>query len=92
VSKETEDNPDVIEDIDTSGDEAHEDDALLSSRRRTRVNEDLIETAESNPSRRNDDDANVSPPHAPSREDSAPLAPKRSPGFFADEDDLMSIS
>ena len=92
MSEETKDNPDVIEDSDASGDEAHEDNALLASRHRRRVNEDLIEIAESSPSGRNDDDANVSPPHAPSREASAPPAPKRSSGFFADEDDLMSIS
>jgi hypothetical protein len=89
ISEETGDNPDVIEDSDASGIEAYEDDALLASKRRRRVNEDLIATAESSPSGRNDDDANVSPSPAPSREALAPLAPKRSSGFFADEDDLM---
>jgi hypothetical protein len=86
-----EDNPDVIEDSHASGDEAHEDDTLLASKRHRRVDEDLIEKPESSPSGRNDDDANVSPPREPSREASAPPAPKRSSGFFADEDDLLSI-
>lgn len=91
MSEETEDNPDVIEDSDASGDEAHEDVALLTSKRRRRVDEDLIEITKSSPSGCNDDDdANLSPPDAPSREASAPPAPKRSSGFFADEDDLIS--
>jgi hypothetical protein len=45
MSEETEDNPDVIEDSDVSGDEDHEDVALLASKRRRRVDDDLIETA-----------------------------------------------
>jgi hypothetical protein len=45
---------------------------------------------ESSPSRRNDDDADEIPPNAPVPEASA--APRKSFGFFADEDDLMSIS
>jgi hypothetical protein len=92
MSEETEDKPDVIEDSDASGDEAHEDVAFLASKRHRRVVDDLIETAESSPSGRSDDDANVSPPDAPSREASAPPAPKKSSSFFADEDDFMSIS
>jgi hypothetical protein len=92
MSEETEDSPVVIKDSDASGYEAHEDVALLTSNRRRRFDEDLIETAESSPSGRNDDNANVSPPYAPSREASAPPAPKKSSGFFTDEDDLVSIS
>jgi hypothetical protein len=92
MSEETEENPDAIEDNDASGDEDHEDVALLASKHRRRVDDDLIEIAESSPSGRNDNDANVSPPDAPSREASTPPAPKRSSGFFADEDDLMSNS
>ncbi|KAK1693701.1 hypothetical protein QYE76_010398 [Lolium multiflorum] len=73
-------------------DEVPEDDALLASRRRRRINEDSMETAESSPSGCNDDDANVSPSPAPSPEASAPPAPKRSSGFLAEEEDLMSLS
>jgi hypothetical protein len=82
----------VIEDSDASSDQAYEDDALLASKRHRRVDEDLIATTESSPSGRDDDDANVSPSPAPSREASTPPAPKRLSEFFAEEDDLMSIS
>jgi hypothetical protein len=82
----------VIRDSDASGDEAHEDDALLASKHRRRVDEDLIAVAESSTSGRNDDDANVSPSRAPCHVALDPPAPKRSSGFLADEDDLMSIS
>jgi hypothetical protein len=91
VAEETEDDPDVIEDSDASGDEALDDDALLS-RRRMRINEYLMATVESSPSGHNDDDANVSPFPAPSREASAPLAPSRSSRLFAEEYDLMFLS
>ncbi|KAM0922899.1 hypothetical protein ACQ4PT_005848 [Festuca glaucescens] len=90
AAEETEDDPDVIEDSDVSGDEALDDDALFSRRRR-RINEDLMATAELSPSGRADDDANASPSPAPSHEASAPPAPRRSSGFFAEEDDLISL-
>jgi hypothetical protein len=91
ASEETEDNPNAIEDSNASGDEVPEDDVLLASRRRGRINEDLIATTESSPSGYNDDDANVNPSPAPSREALAPPAQKRPSGFFAEEDDLMSV-
>jgi hypothetical protein len=91
MSEETKDNADVSEDIDASGDGDHEDVAFLASKRHRRVDDDLIETVESSPSERNDDDANVSPPDAPSREASAPPAPRRWSGFFTEEDDLISL-
>ncbi|KAM0844733.1 hypothetical protein ACQ4PT_056857 [Festuca glaucescens] len=90
ISEETEENPDVVEDSDASEEEEYDDDMLLTARRRRRVDDDLIETAESIPSRHNDDDADVIPPNAPVPEASA--APRKPSGFFADEDDLMSIS
>jgi hypothetical protein len=92
VSEETEDNPYVIEDIIVFGDEAPVDDAILASKRRRKINEDLMTTTESSPSGRNDDDADVNPSPVPSREVSAPPAAKRPTGFFAEEDGLMLIS
>lgn len=90
ISEETEENPDVVEDSDASEEEEYDDDTLLTARRRRRVDDDLIETAESSPSGRNDDDADVTHPNASVPEASA--APRKPSGFFADEDDLMSIS
>jgi hypothetical protein len=81
----------VIEDSDASGDEALDDDVLLS-RRRWKINEDLMATSESSPSGHNDDDANVSPSLAPSREASAPPWPRRLSRLFTKEDDLMFLS
>ncbi|KAK1662604.1 hypothetical protein QYE76_050763 [Lolium multiflorum] len=56
-----------------------------------RINEDLMTTAESSPSGHNGDDANVSPYPALCPEALAPPAPRRSSGFFAEEDDLISL-
>ncbi|KAK1614376.1 hypothetical protein QYE76_019893 [Lolium multiflorum] len=92
ASEENEDNRNALEDSDASGGKAPEEDALLASQCRRKINEDLIATAESSPSRQDDDDADATPSPAPTREASAPLAIKRSSGFFAEEDELMSIS
>ena len=65
---------------------------LLIARRRRTIVDDLIDTAESSPSGHDDDDADHNLPDATAPEASAVSAPKRSSGFFADEDDLMSDS
>lgn len=78
-SEETEDVQHILEDSDIQEDEAPEDDAFTRSRRRKRINEDLITTAESSPSGQdNDADETASPPPAV----------KSPTGFFAVEDDL----
>jgi hypothetical protein len=92
ASKETEDNRNALKDSDATGDEAPEDDALIDSKRRRNINEDLITTMESSPSGWDDNDADAIPSPAPSRETSAPLVTKRPSGFFAEVDDLVSIS
>jgi hypothetical protein len=92
ASEETEDDRNVLEDSDASGDEAHEDDALIKSKHSKKINEDLMTTAESSPSGRDDDDADAIPSPAPSRETSAPQVTKAPSRLFAEEHDLESIS
>ncbi|KAK1641990.1 hypothetical protein QYE76_059795 [Lolium multiflorum] len=92
ASEETEDDRNVLEDSDASGDEAPEDDALIKSKHRRKINEDLMTTAESSPSGRDDDDADAIPSPAPSRETSAPQVTKGPSRLFAEEDDLELFS
>ncbi|KAK1692577.1 hypothetical protein QYE76_009274 [Lolium multiflorum] len=78
-SDETEDAQHALEDSDVQGDEAPEDDAHTRDRRRGRINEDLMTTAESSPSGQDDDADETASPL---------LVAKSSTGFFAIEDDL----
>jgi hypothetical protein len=79
-----------LEDSDVLGDETPEDNALVKSMRRRKINEDLMATAESSPSGC-DDDADAAASPALSREMSAPQVTKGSTRLFAEEDDLESI-
>ncbi|KAM0863262.1 hypothetical protein ACQ4PT_044707 [Festuca glaucescens] len=92
LSEEAEENAEVVEDSDAFEEEEDDDDALLIAKRRRTIVDDLIDTAESSPSRHDDDDADHTLPDATASEASAAPATKRSSGFFADEDDLMSDS
>jgi hypothetical protein len=92
ASKETEDDRNVLDDSDASGDEALESYALIESKRRMKINEDPMITAESSANGRDGDDADAIPSPAPSRETSAPQVTKRPSRLFAEEDDLESIS
>jgi hypothetical protein len=65
--------------------------SLIARHQRTIVN-DLIDTAKSSPCGHDDDDADHNLPDATAPEASAAPVSKRSSGFFADEDDLMSDS
>jgi hypothetical protein len=92
ASEETEDDQNIFKDRDALGDEAPEDDALVKSMRRRKINEDLMTTTESSPSGRDGNDADTVASPAPSRETSAPQVAKRPSRLFAEEDDLESIS
>ncbi|KAK1604380.1 hypothetical protein QYE76_028053 [Lolium multiflorum] len=72
ASEETEDNHNTLNDSDASGAEVPEDDAVIDSKQRRKINEDLMTTVESSPSGRNDDDADAIPSPASFRETSAP--------------------
>ena len=94
LSEDVEENAEVVEDSDASeGDkEEEDDDTPFIARRRRTVADELIDTAESGPSGQNDDEADRNLPDAAAPEASAALPSKRSSGFFANEDDLMSDS
>ncbi|KAM0859735.1 hypothetical protein ACQ4PT_046996 [Festuca glaucescens] len=92
LSEEAEEIAKVVEDNDAFEEEDDDDDALLIARRRRTIVDDLIDIAESSPSGHDDDDADHTLPDATAPEASATPATKRSSGFFADEDDLMSDS
>jgi hypothetical protein len=87
ASEETEDEQHILEDSDVQGDEAPEDDALTKSMRRSKINEDLMATAESSPTGQ-DDDANATASPTPFRKASPPPVAKGSTGLFVDEDHL----
>jgi hypothetical protein len=91
ISEDADENAEEVEDSDATKEE-DVDDALLTTKRRRIVVDELIDSAESSPSGHNDDEANQHLPDAAAPENSTAPVPKRSSGFFADEDDLVSDS
>jgi hypothetical protein len=93
ISKDAKENVEVVKDSDASEEkEEDDDDALFIARRRRTVVDELFDTAESSRREHDDDDADHNLPDARAPEALAAPVSKRSSGFFADEDDLMSDS